>query len=144
MYALQLLLDLRLAVPNGADLKILPHGHALENPASFRDQRDAHARREMSGLSGDVTAIDDDLTALCLDHTNDGLERGGFPGAVSAEQRDDLASANGHAEIAHADDFAIADEQIVHFKLPGHDLSPPARTLRIRDSPSRPADPAAH
>ncbi len=73
-----------------AGLEVLLHRESGEHGLATGDLDDAGLGR-LHGIGvGDVAAVEEDGAADGVDEAADGLEQGGFAGAVGAEQRDDL------------------------------------------------------
>src|SRR5207244_10832038 len=69
------------------------HGHTREEPAALRRLRDPAPDDRVRRGCGDVVALEADPAAPRMVEAVDRAQRGGLPGAVRAEQRDDLSLA---------------------------------------------------
>ena len=82
--------DLALGAGIGAHLQILLHGQLEEDPASFRAERHALADDLVGGGAQQGGTLEFDGAGARLQQTADGVQGGGFAGAVRADQGDDL------------------------------------------------------
>ena len=93
-----------------AEVQVLRHRHAGEQPAALRHVADAATRHVGRREAGDVLPLEDDAAGGGGNEAGDGLEQGGFAGTVAAEQGDDLALA--HVERGVVEDVALAVEGV--------------------------------
>ena len=73
-----------------ADLQVFQHRQVGEYAPAFRHHRDAALHDLLRVQAQDVFALKRDGAALGAHDAADGAKRGGFAGAVCADQRDDL------------------------------------------------------
>lgn len=83
----------------------LPHGQCLFDGELAGQatglQHDAHFRADLAAVGGGVFVEDGDLAGACARETFDDFQRGGFAGAIGAEQSVDLAAVDVEVEIIH-------------------------------------------
>ena len=107
---------LRIAAAIGAHPDVLDDREASEHAAAFRNQRHAAFDQPVRVRACDVAAVVDHASFPRVMQTGDGIERGGFAGAVGADERHHLAA--GHVEIDTLDgvDAAVGNFQAAHFE----------------------------
>ena len=106
-------LQLIIRAGEAAHHQVVLHGHLLENAASFRAEAQApvyhlrgrdpvhrHPRKGDGALPG-------------FQQPDDGVQRGGFPGAVGADQRHDFPFIHFQRNPLDRVDRAVVDMQVV-------------------------------
>ncbi len=71
-----------------AHLQILAHGEIREDAASFGRHRDAARDEFVRRLAADVFVFESDFAGAWFEQAGDRAQRGGFAGAIRADQRD--------------------------------------------------------
>jgi hypothetical protein len=113
--------------------EVLGHCQAEEDPAVVRDVREAKPRPRGRGDPREVGTVQADCPAGWLQQSRDRAQRGGLAGAVGAEERDDLAAADGQRQIAHDRRTEIGHGQLVEFE---DDIAPSGCHLPHPPSPA--------
>src|SRR5699024_5813273 len=73
-------------------IQIFVHTQSGENAALLRAvTQHAHASNLVSGLMDHFASTNTDAAAAAINEPENGLERGGAPGAITTQQRHDLA-----------------------------------------------------
>src|SRR5205807_9852557 len=93
-----------------AELEIVAHAHAGEEAAALRNITDPETRYFRRRKLAQVDIAQGDPSVGGAGDSDDRLQQRRLPGAVAAEQRDDLAFA--HVERRLAQDVALAVERI--------------------------------
>src|SRR5882672_8547216 len=110
------------------DREVLARGEVRKNPASLRHQGDAQARDAVRGEAGDVAPLVADFARARRREAGDRAQRGGFSGAIAAEEGDDLAF--GEIQRQPVQDMAEAVERIDALDLEDHAATPPKYARR--------------
>ena len=111
----------------GAHVQVFLHGHAREDPAALGDMGDAQLHDPVRRRAGDALSQKGQRSAPAAHQARYGFERGGLPGAVGADQRDDLALVDLKAHALDGVDRAVKDVQIRNLQQTAH--VPPASFL---------------
>src|SRR4051794_2873780 len=98
------------------ELEVIGNGHAEEEGAPFRDQREAAAREPVRGHRSDVVTCKADGAAQGRDQAGNGRQGRGLTGAVGAEQRDHLAGVDVEVQVAHHGGAQIAGVERLDLK----------------------------
>ena len=108
----------------GAHFQILLHGHLQEAAPPLRHVRHA-ARNQPEGFRmRDVRVHEADTAGLRVEHPRHGLERGGFAGAVRADQRHNLARLDLQRHVLERVYLAVVHVDLIY--LQHHAGSPPS------------------
>ena len=99
-----------------ADLQVFKDGEVGEHAPPLRHQCDAAFHHLLRIHAGDVLAVVEDRAAFDRNDAGDGAKRGGFAGAVRADQSDDLALVYAEGNALERLDTAVADHQVLHFQ----------------------------
>ena len=116
----------------GAHFEVLHHGHGGEHLAALGHVRDAELRALGRRHGEQVAAVVRDLATEGRDHARDGLEQGGFAGAVRPDHRDELPALDVERHLAQRAQAAIGD-----VKRPDLEHGP---SISCRDRPRSPPD----
>ena len=77
---------------------------------------DAHAHQLVTGYPGHVRPLVHDGTAFRRDQAGYGVQGGGFPRSVGADQRDDLPLVDLKGDPFYGLDYAVVDFQTFDFQ----------------------------
>ena len=105
--------DLAFGAGIGTHLQILLHGELEEDPAPFGAERHALADDLVGGGAQQGGALKFDGAGAGLQQTADGVQGGGFAGAVRADQGDDLTLVYLKGNAFDGVDAAIVNLQII-------------------------------
>ena len=100
----------------GSHVEILHHGHAGEDPATFRRLRNTASHPDVRLHLRDVVALEGDRSAVRIEQPGNRLHRGGLARTVGTDERNDLALLHGEGHIVDRFDASIADAYILQFK----------------------------
>src|SRR5215213_3338413 len=110
-------------------LKVLAHGKVREDAATFWRHRDAACNELVCWFAADVFFFESDLARAWLEQAGDGAERGGFAGAVRADERDHFALFDVERDAGQGLDRAVINgnvfqrEHKVHCRFPNWQLA---------------------
>ena len=79
---------------------------------AFRHLDQAPAHQLVGGHPHDFFSFVEDAAGFGLDQPGNGVEGGGFPGSVGADQGDDFPVPHFHVQVLHGVDGPIIDIQI--------------------------------
>src|SRR5690606_18701804 len=83
-----------------AHLHVLEHRQVREQTHVLECAGDAGLGDLRRGVPGDVDAVEDDLAFVGREDARDHVEQGRLPGAVGADDRDDLALLHGEVDTS--------------------------------------------
>ena len=84
---------------------------------SFRDLNEALSNDLIGGDTGDVFVLIRNRSAGNFDDAGNRIQRGAFPCAVPADQRDDFAAINGQRDSLKRVDRAVIDVEVSNLKV---------------------------
>ena len=100
----------------GTHFQVFPHGHVLEDPAAFRAETEA--LEDHFGGSGSVhgNTAQHDGTLAGFQQAGNGVQGGGFSGAVGTDQGDDLTLADFKADALYRVDGPVVYMQVLYLQ----------------------------
>ena len=96
----------------GAHREIFVDGEVGENHATLGDVAEAAGDDFVRGEGGDIFAEEGDGAALGAEEAGDGAERGGFPGPVATDERDDGALLDLEGDAAEGADGTVGNGEV--------------------------------
>ena len=90
-----------------------------EDPAAFRDERDARPRDRLRLPADDRRAGEANVAGSGPDQARDRVQRRRLAGPVRADQADDLPFAHGQVELPHGRHRAVVDREVVQLERGG-------------------------
>src|SRR6185312_3860661 len=102
---------------------------------SLGDMGDAEMRTFGGQQAEQVPATERDRAAGGSDHAGDGLEQGGFAGAVGTDDGDELTLVDGQGDIGQCAKPAVGDGEVADFKHPASPATSCRDTPRSRCGP---------
>ena len=94
-----------------AEEEVLPHGEMGEQPAALQHVREAAVDPRESRQAIDAPAVDLDAARLRGDQPGHAVEEGGLPGAVRAQEGDDLARAHLERDVPQHLEVPVRDRE---------------------------------
>src|SRR5690606_33851831 len=87
--------------------EVLLDGHAAEDAGLLAEVAHAEAGPLVHGEPGDLLAVEEDPAVVGVDHADGHTERGGLPGAVAAQEADDLGALDVEGHVVHDDPTGV-------------------------------------
>ena len=97
-----------------AHLQILLHAHLEEHGPALGDLGQALGDELVGGDTADVLPLEGDGPGVAVEQAGDGFEDGGFPGAVCADEGDDLPLLHGEGDVLDGVDGAVIHIDVLY------------------------------